>query len=157
MRPTIHRIILLCSLVAIFTLAACGAAPAKLSDIPAYPGATALQPGESVLADTLAQNNAADAALRGQLGTGGSVEQQGYRLPSDANWDAVKAFYDEKLKAAGWGVNSMVSGIMDQANQGNDVFQTSNWQKGQQNVTVIMLTSPTDESVKELIVSLASN
>lgn len=157
MRPTIHRIMLLCSLVALFALAACGAAPAKLSDIPAYPGATALQPGESTLADTLAQNNAADTALRGQLGVGGSVEQQGYRLPSDAKWDAVKAFYDERLKAAGWGTNSMVSGIMDQANQGNNVFQTSNWQKGQQNVTVIMLTSPTDESVKELIISLASN
>ncbi len=145
------------TLLALLALVACGASPATLSDIPAYPGATALQPGESRLADTLAQNNATDAALRGQLGVGGKVEQQGYRLPPETDWNAVKAFYDEKLKAAGWGTNSMVSGIMEQANQGNSMFQTANWQKGQQNVTVIMLTSPTDASVKELIVSLASN
>lgn len=144
------------ALLAALSLAACGAKPAALSDIPAYPGATALAPGESVLADTLAQNNQADAAMRGQLGVGGKTEQQGYALPQDATWEQVQSFYTDQLSAAGWGTNSMVSGIMAQANQGNDLFQTANWQKDGQNVTVIMLTSPTDASAKELIVSLSS-
>jgi hypothetical protein len=145
------------TLFALFALTACGgSAPAALTDIPAYPGATELKPGESVLGDTLAQNNQGDAALRGQLGVGGSTDQKGYRLPSEATWDEVKGFYDEKLQAGGWSSNSLVSGIMDQANQGNDLFRSANWQRGQQNVTVIMLMSPTDADQKELVVSLSS-
>jgi hypothetical protein len=145
------------TILTLFTLAACGgSAAATLNDIPAYPGATELKPGESNIADTLANNNQADAAMRGQVGVGGKTEQKGYNLPKDANWDQVKAFYDEKLKAGGWGTNTLVSGIMDQANQGNDLFQTSNWQKGTQNVTVVMVVSPVNADEKQLIVSLSS-
>jgi hypothetical protein len=145
------------TMLTLFTLAACGgSAAATLNDIPAYPGATELKPGESNIADTLANNNQTDAAMRGQLGVGGKTEQKGYNLPKDANWDQVKAFYDEKLKAGGWGTNSLVSGIMDQANQGNSLFQTTNWQKGTQNVTVVMVVSPTNADEKQLIVSLSS-
>jgi hypothetical protein len=148
-------------LIALVTLAllavtACSQAPATLTAIPAFPGATELKPGESTIGDTLANNNQMDAQLRQQVGVGGKTEQKGYRLPSDASWDKVKGFYDEKLKADGWGTNSMVSGIMEQANQGNDLFQTANWQKGNQNVTVVMVTSPTDATQKELIVSLST-
>ena len=146
-------ILTICALL----LAACGGSPpATLADIPAYPGATELKPGESNIADTLANNNQADAALRAQLGTGGKTEQKGFSLPSDAKWDQIKSFYDEKLKAGGWGTNSLVSGIMEQANQGNDLFQTANWQKDKQNVTIVMVTSPTNTAQKQLIVSLSS-
>jgi hypothetical protein len=132
-----------------------GQAAATIGDIPAFPGATELKPGESKIGDTLANNMQQDQAMRQQLGVGGKVEQKGFSLPQDATWEAVKAFYDEKLKAAGWGTNSMVSGIMEQANQESPV-KTANWQRGQQNVTVVMITLPTDETVKELVISLAS-
>lgn len=148
---------LLLALCAALLLAACGPKTATLTDLPAYPGATALQPGESALAATLADNNATDAAMREQIGVNGAVDQMGYRLPAETTWEQVKGFYDEKLKADGWGTNSMVTGITEQVNQGNELFQTTNWQRGRQNVTVIMLGSPTDPSLKELIVSLASN
>ena len=141
---------------AALSLTACGSKPAALSDIPAYPGATALQAGESALADTLAQNNQTDAAMRGQLGVGGQTEQQGYSLPQDVTWEQVKGFYEDELKGDGWGTNSMVSGMMEQMGQGNDVFKTANWQKGGQSVTVVMLTSPIDPSVKELVISLST-
>jgi hypothetical protein len=151
---------LFAALLAILTLVAltsCGGSPAAtLADIPAYPGASDLKPGESTIGDTLAKNNQMDAALRGQLGTGGKTDQKGFSLPKDAKWDQVKGFYDEKLKAAGWSTNSLVSGIMEQANQGNDLFQTANWQKGKQNVTIVMLTAPVDNSQKQLIVSLST-
>jgi hypothetical protein len=138
-------------------LAACGGSAAvTVNDLPVYPGAVALQEGESALADTLANNGQTDAALRSQIGIGGSVEQKGFRLPENAKWDDVKAFYDKELKAQGWGTNSLVSGILEQANQGNDLFQTTNWQKGKQNVTLVMVASPVDPSEKELIISLAT-
>jgi hypothetical protein len=147
----------LLTLAALGILAGCGGnPPATLTDIPAYPGATALQPGESNIADTLANNNQTDAALRAQLGTGGKTEQKGFDLPKDANWDQVKSFYDEKLKASGWGTNNLVSGIMEQANQGNELFHTANWQRNSQNVTIILVTSPTNAAGKQLIVSLSS-
>jgi hypothetical protein len=157
MTPRTKLFTVVLTLFALFALAACGgSAPAALTDIPAFPGATELKPGESVLGDTLAQNNQQSAAALGQLGMGGAVEQKGYKLPTDATWDGVKGFYDEKLKAAGWTTNDLVSGIMEQANQGNDLFRTTNWQRGKQNVTVIMLMSPTDANQKELVISLAS-
>ena len=147
----------LLTLVALLTLAACGGSPpATLTDIPVFPGAAELKPGESSIADTLANNNATDAAMRAQLGTGGKTEQKGFSLPQDAKWDQIKSFYDEKLKANGWGTNSMVSGIMEQANQGNDLFQTANWQKNKQNVTVIMVASPVDNTQKQLLISLST-
>jgi hypothetical protein len=138
-------------------LAACGASqPATLADIPAYPGAVELKPGESKLGDTLAKNNQTDAALRAQLGTGGKTDQKGYSMPKDAKWDQVKSFYEQKLTAGGWATNSLVSGIMEQANQGNDLFKTANWQKGSQNVTIVLVSSPVNADEKELIVSLSS-
>jgi hypothetical protein len=154
-RKRLFAVLLTLSLLSI--LAACGgSSAATLADIPAYPGATELKPGENNIADTLANNNQTDAALRAQLGTGGKTEQKGFDLPKDANWDQVKAFYDEKLKAGGWGTNNLVSGIMEQANQGNELFRTANWQKNTQNVTIVMVTSPVDTATKQLIVSLSS-
>lgn len=148
---------LLFALLTVFALAACGGSPkVALNDLPVYPDAVELKEGESVIADTLADNNQTDVAFRGQVGMGGSVEQKGFSLPTGTSWDDVKSFYDEKLKADGWGTNSMVSGIMEQANQGNDMFQTANWQKDKQNVTVMMLASPMNPDEKELILSLSS-
>jgi len=144
-------------LVSLFVLAACGgSSKVSLNDLPVYPDAVELKEGESVIADTLADNNQTDAAFRGQLGLGGSVEQKGFSLPADTSWDDVKAFYDEKLKADGWGTNNLVSGIMEQANQSNDRFRTANWQKSKQNLTVMMVASPVNPDEKELILSLAT-
>lgn len=148
---------LLLAVLTVFALAACGgSSKVALNDLPVYPDAVELKEGESAIADTLANNNQTDAALRGQVGVGGSVEQKGFSLPAGTKWDDVKAFYEDKLKADGWGTNSMVSGIMEQANQGNDMFQTANWQKNKQNVTVMMVASPVNPDEKELILSLSS-
>jgi hypothetical protein len=154
-RSKCFRILL--AVLAVFALAACGgSSQVGLNDLPVYPDAVELKEGESVIADTLANNNQTDVAFRGQIGMGGSVEQKGFSLPAGTSWDDVKSFYDEKLKADGWGTNSMVSGIMEQTNQGNDMFQTANWQKNKQNVTVMILASPMNPDEKELILSLSS-
>jgi hypothetical protein len=141
--------------LALFVFAACGGVPgtaaATLADIPAYTGATELKPGESTIADTLVQN------MQQTQAAGANIEQKGFNLPSDTQWAAVNSFYEEKLKAAGWGVNSTVNNIMAQANANNDMAQMANWQRGKQNLTIIMITDPTNTASKQLVMSLATN
>src|SRR5690242_21326939 len=56
------------ALVFVFALAACGGgAPATLNDIPTYPNATALKPGENPMADTLAKNVQQAGAMGAKL------------------------------------------------------------------------------------------
>jgi hypothetical protein len=149
--------VVLALILTLFTLAACGTpAAATLNDIPAFTGATELSAADGGVGGTLANNNQVDQQIRQSMGAGGKVEQKGFKLPAETTWDQVKKFYDEKLQAAGWSTNSLVSGIMEQANQNNPVFRISNWQRNGQNVSVVLLTSPTDPQDKKLIVSLST-
>lgn len=144
--------------LSLFTLVGCGgSAPATLSAIPTYTGATELKPGESAVADTLVQNMKQNQALTGQLGVNATIEQKAFTTSAEVTWDDVKKFYDEQLTSAGWSSNSMISTVMAQTNAGNDQFQLANWQKNKQNLSVIMLADPANEGAKMLIVSLASS
>ena len=146
-----------------FLLAACGGEPATVSEIPAYPDATALQPGEDPIADTLVSNMEQEANLRTNIGVGGSIEQMAYRLPAGTTWDQVKSFYDGELDSAGWesGMGgpggNLASDIMESANTGNELFQMASWNKGDQILTLIRNINPTDESQVYLIMSLNTN
>lgn len=142
----------------LFTLVGCGgSAPATLGVIPTYTGATELKPGENAVADTLVKNMEQNQALTGQLGVNAKIEQKAFTLPAGATWNDVKKFYDEQLNSSGWSSNSMVGNIMAQANAGNNQFQIANWQKGKQNLSVIMIADPTGDNTKMLITSLASS
>jgi hypothetical protein len=149
--------------LAALMLAACGSKPVAVADLPVYPGATALQPGESTIADTLKQNGQQDAAMRQAMGAGGSTEQKGFTLPADAGWEQVKSYYADALKKGGWAegaggpAGGMASQIMEQANQANTLFQTAIFSKDKQNLTVIRVADPTDASKVQLILSLATN
>lgn len=144
-------ILVLAALVAV--LAACGGAPATMNDIPALPGATAL---DAKIASTLASNMQQAAALGQSMGVNVKVEQKGYSVAKETTWDQVKGFYTDKLKAAGWESNSMVSNVMAQANAVNSAYQTEMWKKGNQTLTVILLTDPINGD-KNVLLSLASN
>jgi hypothetical protein len=147
-------------------LAACGSQSVSVAQLPVYPDAVQLQPGDSTIADTLENNMAQDEAIRQAMGSlgGGKTEQTGFQLPADTTWEQVKAFYAKELEANGWssglgGVAGMavdVNAMMDTANQGNDVFQTAIWSKGKQTLSVIMTVMPTDSNEKMLILSLSS-
>ncbi|MBN2549284.1 MAG: hypothetical protein JXB15_09010 [Anaerolineales bacterium] len=153
----------------LFTLAlallvsACGSQPATSADLPTYPGAVALKPGEDPVADTLAKNMEQDASIRQSMGAGGKIEQFSYRLPADGNWEAVKAFYDKELKAAGWksGVGGIAGDIANQAieaaTQGSDMMKMSMWSKGKQTLTIIRLQELPTSTQAYLIISLNSN
>lgn len=162
MGATTRLITLLASLSLALLLAACGAAPATIADLPVYPGAVELKPGESAIGDTLQENMQQDAAMREAAGLGGSTEQRGFSLTADAGWDAIKGFYSEQLKAKGWqeGMGGpgggMVSQMLEQANQGNELFQTAMYSKDKQVLSVVRVASPTDPDVVELILSLST-
>lgn len=118
--------------------------PATLADIPTYPEAKALKPGENQIADTLAQNMKQSAQM------GQKLEQQMFTLPQDATWDKVKTFYTDKLTAAGWKPANLPT--MPE----NPTMQLSVWMKGTQNLTVgRMAIDPTSKDAY-LLFSLSS-
>jgi hypothetical protein len=149
--------------VAALVLAACGGSVAA-KDLPVYTGAVELKAGESNIGDTLAKNMQQDAALRQAVGSGGKTEQKGFKLPAEATWDQVKAFYEKELDKAGWskGLGGIankfvdVNAIMETTNQDNDLFKTTIFSKGKQTLTVVMVTDPTDAKQKQLLLSLSS-
>lgn len=144
-------------------LSACGSKAVEIGDLPVYPNAVALQPGEDPIADTLANNAKQDQAVRSDLGVGGSVVQQAYRLPEGTTWDQVKSFFDGELDSAGWdkGLGGIAGGIagdvLESANAGNDLFQTTIYSKDKQNLTVFRLADATNPDQPYLILSLATN
>lgn len=150
-------------LLLVFVLAACGSKPVTLADIPAYPEATLLKPGDDPVADTLAQNMAQDAQIRTSVGVGGGIEQQAYRLPAGASWDAVSKFYTDELTAAGWKVGlggpggDIAGDIMNQVNTENSIFQTTIFSKGKQTLTLIRTADPLNAEAQYLLFSLATN
>ncbi len=143
-------------------LAACGSAPATIADLPVYPGAVELKPGESAIGDTLQENMQQDAAMREAMGVGGSTEQKGFTLTADASWDAIKSFYSEELKAKGWQEGAggpggaMASQMLEQVNQGNELFQTAMYSKGNQVLSVIRVANPVNPDQVELVLSLST-
>ncbi len=149
------------ALVAGALLAACGGA-AKLADLPVYSNAVELKAGESAIGDTLNKNMEQDKAVRDAVGVGGKTEQRGFKLPPDATWEQVKAFYTEKLKADGWsegmgGIGgNLVSNVMSEVNKSNDMVQTALFSKGNQTLTVLRAVNPTNASEVELILSLST-
>ena len=127
----------------VFALAACGGStPATLADVPTFPDATALNPGENPIADTLAKN------VRQAGSMGQKLDQKMFTLPSDTSWDKVKAFYTDKLTGAGWTSTSIP--IPD-----NDMFKMTVWTKGTQSLTVGQITEPVSKD-NFLLFSLAS-
>jgi hypothetical protein len=140
-----HNRIFAVALVVMFVLAlaACGGgAPATLADVPTYPNATALKPGENAMADSLAKNIQQAGAM------GAKLDQQIFTLPSDTSWDKVKGFYTDKLTSAGWTATNLP--IPD-----NDMFKMTVWTKGSQSLTVGQITEPISKD-NFLLFSLAS-
>ncbi len=149
-------------LLTIFLLAlgACGKSPVGINEIPAYPNAVELKAGDSRIATTLANNGAMDAAMRKAVGVGGKTEQRGFSVGKEVKWEAVKNFYDEKLKSRGWGdlpgAGGMANNILNQVNQQNDLFQTITYSRGKQTLSLMRVANPITKDVL-LILSLTTN
>jgi hypothetical protein len=152
----------ICSALVLLVLVACGGGAVTIGDLPVYTDARELKAGESTVADTLKNNMEQDKALRDAIGNGGKTEQRGFKLPADASWPRVKAFYADKLKAQGWNegaggiAGNIVSDVMDQVNSSNEMFQTALFSKGNQTLSIVRVVNPVDTTDVELVLSLSS-
>ena len=151
-------------LVVLVFLVACGGGTVAIGDIPAYPDATALEPGVDPVADTLVDNMAQDAQIRDSVNVGGQIEQKAYRLPAGASWDDVQNFYNDKLGDDGWesglgGIAGSIAGdVMSSVNQSNDMMQTTFWSRGKQTLTMVRVAQDVaGDGDFLLIMSLATN
>ena len=112
--------------LALGSLAACGAPPVAMSDIPVHPQATPLEKGKNPIAD--AAIDAMDKALSGQ---NLKSEVKLYSVPADVTWDQVKSFYTEKLNSGDWKSS-------DQLLQESAAFSAIGWTRsGDQQALVI--------------------
>jgi hypothetical protein len=154
---------ILLALILLVVSSGCGSKAATAGDLPVFPGAVELKPGEDPIADTLSKNMEQDSSLRQNIGVGGKIEQKVYRLPADGSWDSVKAFYDKELKAAGWksgmgGVGGdIASQMLESVNDSNDMMKTTMWSKGKQILTIFRLTEGMGADQAYLIISLNTN
>lgn len=148
--------------VAMMTACGGGGAAMEIKDLPVYPGATELKPGESRIAETLQKNMEQDAQIRNAVGSGGKTEQKGFKIPADASWDKVKTFYTDKLKATGWseGIGgpggAIANNVLNQVNAQNSAFQNTIYSKGNQTLAVFRMADPTDKSSVVVIASLST-
>lgn len=152
------------ALILLVAASACGGGKADTAaTLPVYPGATLLKPGEDPVADTLAKNMEQDAAIRQSAGVGGKIEQTAYKLPADASWDQIKAYFDKELTGAGWksGMGGIGGDIANQAleasNQANEYMKISMWSKGKQTLTVIRAVDMSNTNQPYLLVLLNTN
>ncbi|MBX7213534.1 MAG: hypothetical protein K1X39_05905 [Thermoflexales bacterium] len=161
---TIQRVAI--AALSVLALAACsvgGGAPIAIKDLPAYPGAAELKPGESRIAEQLQQNMANDSSARQASGSGGKTEQKAFRFPGDASWDKVRSFYTDKLKASGWSegmggvAGALANQALNQVNAQNDVFQSQIYSRGKQTLAIFRMADPTDKSQVVVIASLTTN
>ena len=145
-------------------LVGCGSKAVTMDEIPAYPEATALEPGADPVADTLVENMAQDAQIRTDVGVGGQIEQKAYRLPAGATWDDVESFYNDKLGANDWenglgGITGNIAGdMMGTVNQANEMMQIGTWSRDKQTLSLVRVAETTDSNGSFLLIlSLATN
>ena len=100
--------------------------------------------------------------MRQAVGVGGKTEQKGFKLPADAGWDKVKAFYDEKLKAGGWSEGTggpggdIASKVLNQVNTMQTMMQSAMYSKGAQTLSVFRMADPTNAKNVVMIASLST-
>jgi hypothetical protein len=102
----------------LFSAAACGTQPVTVGDLPAYPGATPLEPGQNTVADSVVsamQQSAEQQSLNAQFRL--------FSLPAGTTWDDVKNFYTTEMTGRGWKPES----AMDVT---GGAFQATGWSLG---------------------------
>ena len=103
--------------LALGSLAACGAPPVTMAEIPLVPEAAPLEKGQNMVAD--AASEAMDQALTSE---NLKSEFKLYTVPAEMSWDQVKAFYTEKL-GSDWKVS-------DEITQESEAFSAMGWTRG---------------------------
>ncbi len=141
---------LLMATTTLLTIACWGQSDATLGSIPGPPDgrligdADDLVPG--LLNATLEKLSGCCAFVEARLGVAGATERKTYALLPDAKWDDITTFYSNTLTGDGWDALTETSTRSDAGRK------VAAWQKGDQYVSVIMITS-----LNALVIALTSN
>lgn len=116
----LHKTVLTFVLAALILLAVagCGTEPVSISDIPVYPGAESMAPGQNEMADGLA-----DVIQESSGGEGVNVDIKLYSLPADTTWEDIKSYYNGEMAGTDWKTEA------DLGNE-SEVFSTIGWSRG---------------------------
>ncbi|NJN18481.1 MAG: hypothetical protein HC822_20615 [Oscillochloris sp.] len=128
------------------SLAACGGEPVGFASLPTYPTATELAAGQNSLADTVVET------MQSAMGDNLTAEVQLYQLPGDADFAAVRRFYEEQLVGGDWQSATELS-------TDSGTFSTAGWQRGgfaSEQVLMLGFIPPLLDGSPVLIVSLFS-
>ncbi len=99
-------------------LACGGSSPVTIDEIPVFPGATALQSGESPMADQLAQvvaESAGEEDVRSDIRL--------YSVPAGTTWEQIREYYTSELSGTDWEQDT-------QLDQNSEFFQSMGWTRG---------------------------
>jgi hypothetical protein len=109
------------ALLVLLLIAACGAQPIAIDQVPVYPGAQPMERGQNTLADSVAD------AMRQSAGEQGlNTQFRFFALPGGTTWDDVKGFYSDEMASAGWTPESAL-------NVEGGAFQAIGWSRGSGN------------------------
>jgi len=154
-------------LVILSIFPSCSLKPVGLADIPLYPDAIELKPGESRIGDAQANNVKDDAVMKKiaeYMAGGGKLAEMTLELPEGTSWGNILDFYQDKLVAGGWS-NAVggvprnvldVSGLMGGSDEDRQYIQSTMFSRGSQSLAMVMVSLPEDRDYRELILSLVT-
>jgi hypothetical protein len=102
----------------IAALACGGGSPATIADIPVFPGASVMQPGDNEMADILSETIADTATTEGV-----NAEVILYRLPDGTSFQDLAAFFDGALADTDWDPDASLY-------EETEFFSSAGWLRG---------------------------
>jgi hypothetical protein len=106
------------AVLVLLLVVACGVQPILIDDLPIYAGATALQPGQNSLADSLVTTMKQSAGEQGL-----NAEFRLFSLPAGTTWDDVQQFYSQEMARLKWKAEPTMS-------VEGEGFQAVGWSQG---------------------------
>lgn len=156
---------LLTSMCALILFAACstptggrviGGQPIGIGELPTYPGAVELKVGESKIIDPIFLAAQHEAPPFIGLGIEVSKVQRTFQVPKETTFADVKAFYADKLQAAGWREDPAMRVFTNQLNTTSPNLQGAIWVRVDQTLLIAWATDPASGE-KEVTLSLATH
>lgn len=133
-----------------------GGQPVGIGELPTYPGTTELNAGESKVIDPVF--HAAQQEPLPFIGLGIEIDktQRTFRVPKETTFDALKAFYADKLQAGGWREDAAMRVFTNSLNANSPNLQGAIWVRVDQTLLIALATDPATGD-KEATLSLATH
>lgn len=163
-RISVLLIPLAVTILALMSIAACsvqaggrviGGQPVVISELPIYPGATELTPGQSKIIEPIFGPAQRETPPFIGLGIEVVKSQRDFSVPPDTTFNQIKSFYSDKLKAGGWREDPAMRVFTQNANEQTTNLQGAIWVRVDQTLLIVLARNP-DTGEKELQLSIAT-